>query len=88
MAEFKIQYFANQHFKINKYNIFWLESLKFDRETSHAKILPIFLLIFLIEHSENKIITQSGLFENEIGPGVLQPSAQQTGMLQEYQRNK
>ena len=23
------------------------------------------------EHSENKLITQSGLFENEIGPGVL-----------------
>ena len=24
-----------------------------------------------IEHSENKIIMQSGIFENEIGPGVL-----------------
>ena len=24
-----------------------------------------------IEHSENKVITRSGLFENEIGPGVL-----------------
>ena len=26
----------------------------------------------VIEHSENEIITQSGLFENEIRPGVLQ----------------
>ena len=25
-----------------------------------------------IEHSENKIITQSGLLENEVGPGELQ----------------
>ena len=41
-----------------------------------------------IEHSENKIITQSGLFENEIGAGVLQSSVQQTGVLQEYQRHK
>ena len=24
-----------------------------------------------IEHSENKIITQPGSFENEVGPGVL-----------------
>ena len=41
-----------------------------------------------IEHSENKIITQSGLFGNEIGPGVLQSSVQQTRVLQEYQRHK
>ena len=31
-----------------------------------------------IDHSENKIITQSGLFENETEPGVLQPLVQQT----------
>ena len=35
----------------------------------------------VIEHSKNKIITQSWLFENEIGPGVLQSSAQQTRVL-------
>ena len=27
---------------------------------------------FAIEHSENRIITLFGLFENETGPGVLQ----------------
>ena len=42
----------------------------------------------LIEHSENKVIpqsglfSQSGLFENEIGPRVLQSSVQQTRALQ------
>ena len=30
-----------------------------------------------IEHSENRIITQSGPFENEIRPGVLKFSVQQ-----------
>ena len=28
--------------------------------------------VFPLEHSENKIITQSRVFENEIEPGVLQ----------------
>ena len=37
---------------------------------------------------ENKIVTQSGLFVNEIGCGVLQSSAQQTLALHEYQRHK
>ena len=27
-----------------------------------------------MEYSENKVMIQSGLFENEIGPGVLQSS--------------
>ena len=36
-----------------------------------------------MEHSENEIITQSGLFENKIGPGELESSAQQTLVLQE-----
>ena len=27
--------------------------------------------MYPIEHSENKIITQYGMFENEIGPGVV-----------------
>ena len=31
-----------------------------------------------IEHSGNKTIVQSGLFENEIGHGVLQSSVQKT----------
>ena len=31
-----------------------------------------------IDHSENKIIRQFGLFENEVGPSVLQSSIQQT----------
>ena len=26
-----------------------------------------------VEHSENQIITQSGMFENEIGPGEINP---------------
>ena len=26
---------------------------------------------FLIEHSENKLITQSGLFNNQVGPVML-----------------
>ena len=30
----------------------------------------------LIEHSENRIVTLFGLFENEIGPGVLQLTVQ------------
>ena len=40
------------------------------------------------DHSENKIIVQSGLFENEIGPGVLMSSVQKTCVLQEHQRHK
>ena len=40
-----------------------------------------------IEHSENKMITQYGLFENDIGPGVLQSSVYQTRALQEYQKH-
>ena len=35
------------------------------------------LSFYVIEHSENKIIMQSGLFENEIRPGVLLSSIQQ-----------
>ena len=41
-----------------------------------------------IEHSENKIITQSGLSGEKIGPGVLHSRVQQTSVLQEYQRHK
>ena len=41
-----------------------------------------------IEHSGNRIIFQSGMFENEIGSGVLQSSVRQTRVLQEYQRHK
>ena len=41
-----------------------------------------------IEHSGNKIIVQSGMFENEIGPVMLQSSVRQTQVLQEYQRHK
>ena len=40
----------------------------------------------LVEHSENKIITHSGMFENELASGVLQFIVQQTGMLKECQR--
>ena len=40
------------------------------------------------EYSDNKAIVQSGLFENEIGPGVFQFSVQQTCSLQESQRHK
>ena len=41
-----------------------------------------------IEPSENKIIMQSGLFKNEIKPGVLLSSVQQTRVLQDFQRLK
>ena len=41
-----------------------------------------------IEHSENKIITQSGLYENEIVPGILQSSIQQIRVLQKHQMHK
>ena len=34
--------------------------------------------LVLIEYSENKIVGQTGLFENEIGPGVLKSSVQKT----------
>ena len=48
----------------------------------------IVMLLLTIEHSENKIITQSGMFENEIGPGLLESSVRQTHALQEYQRHR
>ena len=38
--------------------------------------------------SENKIIAQLELFENEVGPGVFQFSVQQTSMLEECQRQQ
>ena len=41
-----------------------------------------------IKPFENKTITQSGLFENEIGPGVTQSWVQETHALQECQRYK
>ena len=41
-----------------------------------------------IEHSENKVIMQSGLAEDEIGPGVLQSSIKLTCLLQEYLAHK
>ena len=45
----------------------------------HGKVLSLSyytILIFeqLIEHTENKIIAQSGLFENEVGPECVHPS--------------
>ena len=36
-----------------------------------------------IEHSENKVIMQSGLSGNEVGPGGLQSNLKQTFVLQE-----
>ena len=41
-----------------------------------------------IEHPENNIIAQSGLFQNEIGPGVFQFNAQWTWTLQKCQKHK
>ena len=55
---------------------------------SNAFALLSFNRFDTIEHSENGIIFQSGMFENEIGPGVLQSSIRQTRVLQEYQMNK
>ena len=45
-------------------------------------------IVILTEHSKNKIIIQSELFENEIGPRILQSSIQQTQTLEEYKRHK
>ena len=39
------------------------------------------------EHSENKIIMQSGLSGNEVGSGVLQPSVQQTCLSQNCRKH-
>ena len=39
------------------------------------------------EHSENKIIVQSCVLENEVEPGVLQCSRQQTVIFQECKSN-
>ena len=41
-----------------------------------------------MKNSENRIITQPGLLDNEIGHGVLQSSVQQRWALQEYQSHK
>ena len=41
-----------------------------------------------LPYSENRIIVQSGLFENEIGPGMLKSSVQKTCVQQERQRHK
>ena len=48
---------------------------------------------FAVKNTDNRAfqktsITPSGLFENEIGPGVLQFSFQQTRLLQEYRRHE
>ena len=45
-------------------------------------------IVILTEHSKNKIIIQSELFENEIGPRILQSSIQQARTLEEYKRHK
>ena len=37
--------------------------------------------ILLVDHSENNIIKQSGLFESEVEPGLPQSSIQQTYVL-------
>ena len=42
----------------------------------------------VIEHSKNKIIALSRLFENEIGAGMLQSSDRQTFVLKDCQRYK
>ena len=41
-----------------------------------------------MEHSENKTIVRSGLFENEIGPGVLNSILKKTCALKKCQRQK
>ena len=57
--------------------------------TRNPKIVSESLLSHLIEHSKNNLtIVQSGLFENDIRHGVLQPSVQKTFVLQEPQRHK
>ena len=57
----------------------WLHAVKINENFSRRDSIsyPIF-------SGSVYIITQSGLFENEIGPGVLQSSVQQTRVLEEY----
>ena len=45
-------------------------------------------MYYAIGRSENKIIMQSKLFENETGLGVLQSRVQQTQALEEHQKHK
>ena len=52
---------------------------------SNAFALLSLIRFDTIEHSENRITFQSGMFENEIGLGVLQSSVQQARVLLEYQ---
>ena len=42
-----------------------------------------FELLAMIEYSGDKIITRPGLFESDVGAGVLQSSIQQTCAVQE-----
>ena len=53
----------------------------------YVKQLSGSVALFL-EHSEDKIITQSGLFESEVGPGLIEFSFQETLTLQECQKHK
>ena len=55
-----------------------------------APLVPciIFTEYNVIEHTENRMIAQSGMFENEIGPGVLQTNMQQRRVLQDFKRHK
>ena len=43
---------------------------------------------YIIEHSKKKIIMPFGLFENEIGPAVLNSSIQQAPAQRQYQQCK
>ena len=38
-------------------------------------LLSFFIKIKAVENSENKALTESALFENEIEPGLLRPAA-------------
>ena len=52
--------------------------------------IVLHIIYITTEHSkiQNEIITQLGLIESEIGPGVPQSSAPQARVRQEYQRHK
>ena len=69
---------TSRRMKVSDGSLFWI---------FHALSFEPTVLTLGIEHSENKTITQSGLLANEVGPGMLQSSFEQTFILQEFRSN-
>ena len=77
------------HHTITSITILALDDYHLSYPTSHqTQLNTILLKIRSIEHSENRIITLFELFDNKIGPGVLQLTVQKICTLQENQGHK